>query len=213
MPFRLMRTLGEGGEVAIILAGGVPATGRVLYGVREWARRARAASPMRGAPSEVSRALRADASFARFESATASTLHLPRSSWRLVEIWLMASAAGLLPGTTLEAVASAVLGCLSVPQDRRPALLAELLRESSRETPTRRRLFRLIAGRVARRRPVVFIPIVHHVDPLGIEVREACSWEAAARGRVRVRRADAPDAAIEMDSGEFAERFVQENFA
>lgn len=213
MPFRLLRALGSGGEVGIILAGGVPATGRVLYGVREWARRARAASPMKSAPDGVARALRTDASFARFERAVSSTLHLPRSSWRLVEVWLMAAAAGLLPGETLEAAAAAVLGCLSVAQDRRPALLAELLRESSRETPTRRRLFRLIAGRVLRRRPVVFIPVVHHVDPLGVEVREACSWEAASRGRVRVRRADAPDAASEMDSGDFAESFVQENFA
>ena len=213
MPWRLLRALGSGGEVEIILAGGVPATGRVLYGVREWARRARAASPLRGAPGKVSLVLRGDGSFARFERATASTLHLPRSAWRLVEVWLMSAAAGLLPGETLEAVAAAVLACLSVPPETRPALLAELRREHSRETPTRRRLFRLIAGRVARRRPVVFIPVVHRVDPLGVEVREACSWEAAARGRVRVRRAGAPGAAVEMDPADFAERFVEENFA
>ena len=213
MPFRLLRALAEGGEVGIILAGGVPATGRIFYGVREWARRARAASPLKGAPDEVSRALRATESFLRFERALSSTLHLPRSSWRLVEIWLMSAAAGLLPDETLEAAASTVLGCLSVPPDLRPPLLAELLRESSRETPTRRRLFRLIAGRVARRRPVVFLPVVHSVDPLGVHVREGCSWELVSRGRVRVRRADAPDAAVEMDSGDFAERFVGENFA
>lgn len=217
MPWRLLRFLGEGGEAGIILAGGVPSTGRVLYGVREWARHARAASPLRGAPGEVSRALRGDESFARFERAAAATLHLPRSSWRLVEVWLMAAAAGLLPGETLEAAAAAALECLSVPRDRRRALLEELLRESSRETPTRRRLFRVIAGRVLRRRPVVFVPIVHRADPLGVEVRESCSWEApgrgSARGRVRVRRADKPDEGLEMDSGEFAERFVKENFA
>ena len=217
MPWRLLRVLGGGGEVGIVLAGGVPATGRVLYGVREWARRARVASPLRGAPDEVSRVLRGDACFARFERAMASTLHLPRSSGRLVEVWLMAAAAGLVPGETLEAAASAVLACLSVPPGLRSALLCELLKESSRETPTRRRLFRLIADRVSRRRPVVFIPIVHRVDPLGVEVREACSWQAPehgrARGRVRGRRAETPDAVIEMDSGDFAEKFVEENFA
>ena len=54
---------------------------------------------------------------------------------------------------------------------------------------------------------------MHRVDPLGVEVREACSWEADARGRVRVRRAGAPGAAVEMDPADFAERFVEENFA
>ena len=100
-----------------------------------------------------------------------------------------------------------------MPAAARGALLAELLRENSRETPTRRRLFRIIAGRVLRRRPVVFLPVVHRVDPLGVEIREARSWVGAGRGRVRARRADAPDAVQETTPEDFAGSFVEENFA
>lgn len=217
MPQRLLAALGAGGEIGLVLAGGVPATGRVLYGVREWARRARASSPRRGAPDEVSAALRGDASYARFERAMSETLRLPRSPWRLMEAWLMAAAAGLLPGETLKDAAAACLACLAVSEPERSALLAEVLREAARRTPSRRRLFSVIAGRVARRRPVVFIPVVHRESPPGVEIREACSWERGARQasgwRVGVRRADAPGVVVEMDSGDFAERFVEENFA
>jgi len=213
MPQRLLRFLREGGEVGLVLAGGIPSTGRVLYGVREWARRARVGSSRETAPEEVARALRGDESYARFERAVSKTLRLPRSSWRLVEVWLMAAAAGLLPGESLEAAAVAALACLGTPGDLRPTLLAELFREVARETPTRRRLFRLLAGRVARRRPIVFLPLVHHVDPFGVELREARSWEGLGHGRVRVRRADAPETVLEIDCENFAEKFVEENFA
>lgn len=213
MPMRFLRALGEGGEIGLVLAGGVPATGRVFYGVREWARRARADSPMRSRPGEVALALRRDASFSRFKLATAETLCLSRSSWRLVEAWLMAAAAGLLDEERLEDAAAAALECMAVPAAARGALMAELLRENRRETPTRRRLFRVIAGRVLRRRPVVFLPVAHRVDPLGVDIREARSWVGAGRGRVRARRADAPDAAQETAPEDFAVSFVEENFA
>jgi hypothetical protein len=213
MPMRLLRALAEGGEIGLVPAGGVPSTSRVLYGVRDWARAARDRSPRRGNPAEVERALRADPSFARFERALDQAgIAAPARTWRLIDAWLMLAAAGLLPDENAEAAAVAVLACLAVPAAERPGLLAELAKDLSRETPRRLRLFRLLAGRVARRRPLVMIPIVHAVEPLGVSAGEAWSWEWTGPGRVTARRADAPEAPVETTPEAFAERFIEENF-
>ncbi|MDP3543583.1 MAG: hypothetical protein Q8T11_14025 [Elusimicrobiota bacterium] len=213
MPLRLFRSLAEGREIGMVLSGGVPATGRVLYGVREWARRARAAGPLRALPAEALARLRADPSFARFEKAAADHIPLPRGPWRLLEAWLMTVAAGLLPGETSESVARVMLECLSVPEASRAALLSELAGDMARETPARRRLFRLLAGRVARRRPLILIPVVHRSEPLGVSEREAWGVTWAGPGRVRVVRAGSPGVVSEMRADELAERFTQEHFA
>lgn len=213
MPFRLLRSLAEGGEVGMVLSGGVPSTGRVLYGVREWARRARAAGPLNASPSEARRRLLIDASFVRFQAASAGNIHLPRGPWRLLEAWLMAAAAGLLPGETAESAARAALACLSVPEAARESLLAELSSDMTRETPSRRRLFRLLVGRVARRRPLVLIPVVHRTDPLGVSETEAWGVTWISRDRVRVVKANTPDRHEEMTAEQLAERFTQEHFA
>lgn len=213
MPLRLFRSLAEGREIGMVLSGGVPATGRVLYGVREWSRRARAASPLHADPARALAFLRADASFARFEKAADALFPLPRGPWRLLEAWLMTAAADLLPGETAEAVARAELSCLKVPDASRAALLAELASDMTRETPSRRRLFRLLVGRVARRRPLVLIPVVHRTEPLGVAEREAWGVTWAGTGRARVVRAGRPDQAEEMTAEELAERFTQEHFA
>jgi hypothetical protein len=213
MPLRLFRSLSEGHEIGIVLSGGIPATGRVLYGVREWSRRARAFSPLHGDPARALVRLRADAAFARFETAAAVHIPLPRGPWRLLEAWLMTAAAGLLPGETAEAAARSVLACLRVPDESRAALLAELAGDMARETPARRRLFRLLVGRVARRRPLIVIPVVHRTQPLGVDEREAWGVTWAGKDRVRVVRAGSPDRGQDMTAEELAERFTQEHFS
>jgi hypothetical protein len=213
MPFRLFRSLAEGCEVGMVLSGGVPSTGRVLYGVREWARRARAAGPLRANPVSALKRLRADPAFARFEKDASSLIPLPRGPWRLLEAWLMTAAAGMLPGETAESVARVELECLSVPEASRAALLAELSSDMARETPSRRRLFRLLVGRAARRRPLLLIPVVHRTDPLGVTETGAWGVTWIGRDRVRVVRADAPDRHEDMSAEELAERFTQEHFA
>ena len=211
MPLRLFKTLSRGGEVGMVLSGGVPSTGRVLYGVREWAARARAAGPFHKKPAEVLKRLRADPAFAKFEKAAAEQVPLPRGAWRLLEAWLMVAAADLLPGEPAEAAARAVLDALAVPEAARGALLAELSRDMTRETPSRRRLFRLLVGRTARRRPLVLLPIAHHTAPLGVTEREAWGVTWAGVGRARVVREGRPDEV--MTAEELAERFTGENFA
>ena len=213
MPFRLFRTLAEGGEVGMVLSGGIPATGLVLYGTREWARRAWCLSPMRSDPKAVLSRLRKDDVFACFESAVAPFLTLMRSPWRIIEIWLMAAAAELVPGQTAEAAACAVLSCLGVAEADRKILLEELARERTRETPIRRRLFRLLIGRVARRRPLILLPVIHRTDTLGVTEHGAWGVVWLGPGRVRVTRADSPQTSHEMTAVELAERFTTENFA
>ena len=213
MPARLLGVLAGGGEVGMVLSGGIPTTGRVLYGVREWARRVRRESPyVADAPAAQAR-LRADASFRRFERVAAEQAFMPKGIWRVFDAWLMAACAGLLPGESVEDAAVAAVSALEVPDARRPALMLDLRRDLTRETPVRRRLFRIIASRAVRRRPLVLLPIVHSVAPPGVSVREARAWEAAGPGRVRVRRADAPDVASETTPDAFADLFVEENFS
>jgi hypothetical protein len=184
--------------------------------VREWARAVRRRSPLRGRPAEVERSLRADPSFERFTRAAAAALPAaappPGRTWRLIDSWLMLAASGLLPDEKVEAAALAVLACLAVPPAERPGLLASLDRDLARETPRRVRLFRLLAGRVARRRPLVIVPIVHSVEPLGVAALEAWSWEWTGYGRVTARRAGAPQTPVETTPEDFAERFFEENF-
>ena len=187
----------------MMLSGGVPSTGRVLYGAREWARRARGLGTLEG--------LRADPAFMRF--AAAGLIDLPRGAGRSLEAWLMAAAAGLMPGETADSVARAALAALRVPEAGRATLLAELARDMTRETPSRRRLFRLFVGRVARRRPLVLLPIVHVSSPLGVIEREAWGVTRISAGRVRVTRAGTPDKSEDMTAEELSDRFTAEHFA
>ncbi len=213
MPLRLFRSLAEGGEIGMVLSGGIPATGRVLYGVREWSRRARAASPLHAEPIQALARLRSDATFARFENAAADHIPLPRGPWRLLEAWLMTVAAGLVAGETIEDAANAALAALDVPERERAALRAELENDMTRETPSRRRLFRLLVGRVARRRPLILIPVVHRTEPLGVAELQAWGLTYLGTGRVRVVFAGKPEESVEMTVEELAARFTQENFA
>ncbi|UPT74366.1 MAG: hypothetical protein M0D55_01055 [Elusimicrobiota bacterium] len=125
----------------------------------------------------------------------------------------MTASACLLPGETAETAARVELECLDVPAAARESLLAELHRDTTRETPSRRRLFRLLVGRAARRRPLLLLPIVHSSSPLGVTEREAWGIVRVGPGRVRVVRASAPERAEEMSSDELAETFVEEHFA
>lgn len=208
MPLRLLRTLSEGREVGMVLSGGIPATGHVLYGAREWARRAFSAGKIRDLSC-----LRADPVFARFEKEAAEQMPLPRGGLRLLESWLMVSASGLLPGATIESAAAAALACLKVPDEARAALLSDLASDMTRETPARRRLFRVLVGRVARRRPLLILPVVHSTAPNGVTEREAWGVTRVGTDRVRVIRAGTPDRSEEMTSSELAERFTREHFA
>ncbi|MDX6768859.1 MAG: hypothetical protein SF051_04955 [Elusimicrobiota bacterium] len=208
MPWRMLKLLGDGGEAGIVLSGGVPETGRVLYGAREWVREARAAARGLVTPAEAGERLEREPGFRAFVDGAG--VPLPEGPWRRLEGWLMAAAVGLAPGGARE-TAARVLELLRVPASARPALLTGLEFDLSRETPRRLRLFRALAGRVTRRRPLIIIPIVHSVSPLGVEVREAWSWESAGRGRVKA--GSAGEASREDAVDAHARRLVEGNFS
>jgi hypothetical protein len=209
MARRLLGALADGEEAALLLGGGVPSTARVLYGAREWVYLALEASPLRSQPAEVARRLIASADCARALAAVDPVPARPSRPWRTLEAWLMIAAAGLIDGQTATSAGAAALEILSVPEERRPALIADLTEATERETPLRRRLFRILAGQV---KSAVVIPIAHRLDPRGLKILPAWSWTSSRRGELIERRAGKTGERT-VTPDQFAESFVRENFA
>ena len=88
MAHRLLLRLGGGGEVGMVLAGGVPSTTRILYAAREWVGTVRRKSPLRVRPQEALRGLRQLSAFARFESSEPYRERLRGSATRLAEAYV-----------------------------------------------------------------------------------------------------------------------------
>jgi hypothetical protein len=230
LAWRLLRRLRAGGEVLMALAGGTPATARMLYTARGWIAAQRRASPLRGRPAEVLRRLRADAGFRRFESEGPLGTSLRRSAWRMLEAWVVSAAAGHPWGEPRSGPCAAEAGglepevradfgsaleALDLAPEQRSRAWAALEEEWPRQTPWRRRLFRFLAARVlGRGRPLLFVPVVHRGgERPGVAVREAWSWRALAGGRIRGRVLG--EAARDWDgtADAFAEDFGRENYA
>ncbi|MDD5630310.1 MAG: hypothetical protein PHU21_14695 [Elusimicrobia bacterium] len=235
LAWRLCRLLRGGGEAAMALAGGTPTTARMLYTVREWMAGQRRTSPLRGRPAEVLRRLREDEGFRRFEAEGPLGPGLRRSAWRMLEGWAVSAAAGhpwagpapepsaaetgRLEPRAREAFAAGS-SALALTREQEAAGWAALEEEWPRQTPWRRRLFRMLAGRVlARGRPVLFVPVVHRWEPRpGIVVGEAWSWRAGACGRAGAGRISgrvlgpAP-CPWQGTADEFAAEFGQANYA
>ncbi|OGR86655.1 MAG: hypothetical protein A3J74_10200 [Elusimicrobia bacterium RIFCSPHIGHO2_02_FULL_57_9] len=217
MPQRLTACLNGGGEVGMVLSGGVPATGRVLYTVREWAGRQRNSSSLRLRPLELLRRLRVYPDFAHFEKNGPHGAGL-RSVWRLMEGWLMSSVAGVFGSDAQDAgrALSQCLEALEISGGQKEKALADLNEELERQTPYRARLFNILARRVARSRPVVFLPIVHQIsgESFGIEIKPAWAWRDYNEGKVNALISSGLGR-LDWHTGpeEFAVRFVKENFA
>lgn len=209
---RLLRRLRSGGEVGLVLSGGVPQTTRVLYTTREWAAALRRRAPRRSRPGEVLQALRAHEAYRRFEADGEIVL---ASTWRRLEAWAMAAVAevsaehGKLQPEAREVLLSCA-GALGMPPAEAGAAVDELSRELARETPYRPRFFRVLASRLLRCRDVVFVPVRHTMQPLSVRLGEAWAWKAG-RGTLEALRADGRRWSGSPD--DFARLFVGENFA
>lgn len=214
---RLLRRLRAGGEVGLVLSGGVPQTTRVLYAAREWAAALRRRAPRRASPNEVLSALRAHEGYRRFEDDGQIVL---KSTWRRLEAWAMAAVAGAGEGTSsaehgqLQPEARGVLlSCaeaLGFGSAEAASAVDELAGELARETPYRPRFFRVLAARLLRCRDVVFVPVRHTMEPLGVRLGEAWAWKAG-RGTLEALRADGRR--WRGSPEDFARLFVEENFA
>lgn len=227
MPWRMLGLLGRGGEAGLALSGGVPATSRALYAVREWVAWTRRSSPLLGKPGEVLARLRGVAEFVNFESSWPHGTAL-RSAWRLMEAWGMSALSGVFTENGPAEVSCADSGKLSgeaktvfsgilkaLDSPRHKEALEDLAEELSRETPYRARLFRIFAGRLVKKgRPVVFLPVAHRLEGgLGIEVKDAWAWTGMAGGRLKVAVASETPSSWEGTVEDFARRFGQANFA
>lgn len=230
MPWRLLRELGSGRELGMVLAGGVPGTARALYALREWVGRQRRSSPWRSRPSEILRRLRGFPDYARFEAEGPHGPGLRGRPWRMIEAWAMSAVTGAFTrqdGTEescarsgrLTGEARSVLGrcleALGLDPARREAAMESLSDELSRETPYRARFLEILAGRCLKKgRPLVLLPVVHRVEGPGIELREAWAWKELSGGRLRARSAaQAADTDWEGTVEEFAVCFGKANFA
>lgn len=226
MVHRLVGLLKDGGEAGMVLAGGVPSTTRTLYAVREWTGRMRRRSPLRVAPAEVLRRLRAEPAFARFEAQGPHGVRLASSAWRLAEAFAMASLAGVFGcgGASCtetgeltkesESDLKVILRAFGLPDDAAALALTELREELVRETPYRARLFRALAARiVGRGTPAIVLPIVHKVgDTLGVEPRDAWAWLSYKDGKVKAVCSRPGSRPFEGTPEEFALLFGRENF-
>ncbi len=222
MAHRLLALLAGGGEAGLVLAGGVPSTTRILYAVREWAGRQRRKGRCKARAGQSLARLRQSPAFSAFEASGLATAHEPE---RLAEAYLMGAAAGLMSdgrmpaaaerGSLTEETARAARDCLEAfgfTPEAADSALKELAEEIARETPYRARLFQVLAGRVlARGRPLVFLPIVHHIDGgLSIEEREAWAWMSGNGSRLRAE--DASGRSFRGAPDDFAVAFGKENF-
>lgn len=207
MVHRLIGRLDAGGEVGMVLAGGVPQTTRVLYAAREWAQARRKESALRSRPAEILRRLRQDEAYRKFEAEGPCGEGLRKSAARMMEAWLMSAVAEGEGRLSQEgrAVVAACLKALDVSAD-----LAELERELARETPYRRRFFRVLAGRVRPRRPVVFIPVAHYDEDgrRGIEIKSPWAWKRGEGELERFGRGAWARGSVD----DFAMAFGEENF-
>ncbi|MBI5241765.1 MAG: hypothetical protein HY926_14930 [Elusimicrobia bacterium] len=221
LAWRLDRRLRAGGEVVMALAGGAPATARMLYTAREWIAARRRESPLRGRPAEVLRRLRTEEGFRRFEAEGLLGPGLRRSAWRMLEGWAMYAAslepssaeAGSLGPDSREVFASC-LEVLGLAPEQRARAWAALEEEWPRETPWRRRLFRHLAARVlARGRPLLFLPVAHRWgERPGVAVGEAWSWRALAGGRIVGRVLGEAPRGWSGTPDEFAAAFGRANY-
>lgn len=230
---RLLARLGRAGDVIMALSGGIPATARILYTVREWVAAQRRRSPLRGEPAQVLRGLSASLEFVRFAQDGPHGAGLRRNVWRMMEGWVMSAAAGLSwngrhsfpdkkePGARsgelepqLRAVLERCLDVLEAPGPGREAALREFSEEWVRQTPYRARLFRILAGRVlARGRPLLFLPVVHKDGGnSGIEIRDAWAWVGLGSGGVEALCSGEPLRAWQGTPEEFAAAFVRDNY-
>ncbi len=226
---RLCSALGRGGEIGMVLAGGVPTTARVLYAVREFLGELRRGRPGIAPLAAFSRLAEHSGDFAAFCRSPAVGGALRRSVWRMMEAWVMETltrTSGEEP--SLERTEKGVLGpeartaleaCaegLGFPAPEAIARAAAFEGEFARETPYRERLLRILAGRVAGSgTDILLLPLRHgpERDPAP-RFGEPCLLRREGRGAgfLVSRLLDGALDERGMTLGELARAFGRANF-
>ena len=231
---RIAACLSSGGEVAMVMAGGVPTTSRILYAAREFLIVLRRDRPIAGSagrpasPFEVLARLESTEEFQSFRRSQAATGALNKSAWRVMELWLTtlladtrgpdAAYARAERGELATNVRRALCACaaaLGYGPEETAARLAGLEEEFGRKTPYRVRFFRFLLARVvAKGTPVLLLPLVHHGSPRSPTFGEPClltGLRFGSRSSVLLRRPGAEQQ--EEDLSSFAMDFVGRNFS
>lgn len=218
---RILSLLSGGGELVMVLAGGVPPTARGYYALREAVGRLCRESPSAGEPRAVLERLSASTpSFSSFVGG--GEVGDLGSAWRLIEAWVLslamtrsgrqALAAGRLDAPASAALVAAAAALQVAPPDlvaARNALEAEL----ARETPFRERFLSLLAHRVAfAGRPVVLLPLVWgRLEAVKVAFASPVCLLPAPRGRSLVFHPSGE--AVETTAGGWVRDFVEDRFS
>lgn len=218
---RILRVLNGGGELVMVLAGGVPPTARGFYALRESVGRLCRRSPSAGDPRGVIERLSAAApSFAAFR-ADGEVGGFP-SAWRLIEAWTLSlamtrSGRKALESGRLDAPAAAALVAVAAALRVAPADLVDarnaLEAELARDTSFRERFLRVLACRVASAgRPVVLLPLAwgRH-GAVKVAFGPPLALLPAPRGRALLL--DASGKTVETGAGAWARVFVEGRFS
>ena len=170
---RISGVLRSGQELVMVLGGGVPSTGRIMYCAREFLHRLREERPgPKAAPGQVLERLeRLSEGFARFKDAGEVGKTLQRSAWRLLEAWVLSILArrGAIPEAELGALSAEALTALALcaralgwSDEEAGRVLGTFAEEFASETSPRERFFRFLGRRAAARgAPVLLLPLTH----------------------------------------------------
>ncbi|PCI40111.1 MAG: hypothetical protein COB53_01910 [Elusimicrobia bacterium] len=226
MAGRISRALGDGGDVIMVLAGGIETTARLNYALRErvgeWCRQSpRASDPgyvIDNAGSALSKWI------SRLTADNVIGQKFVKNRWRTIEMSLLYSALadggfkeakmGRLMPATRDAF-NALGAALGYDSNAIASALRDLEAEFSRETSYRSRFFRFLANSVVRSgRPIILMPLTLG-EPGRVELRwgdpvalEAVSGSVVAP-IVTVRRWDG---VTECGIDEFARGFVADGY-
>ncbi len=225
---RLLGELRAGGEIVMVLAGGVPTTARLLYAVREWVWWARLASPRRSEPARIRGELQNIPEFAGLDRERFERPLGGRSLWRQMEMRLLSIFGGLEGRGTPEScladtgrvcaaerrLLDRFLDALGFGTTSRLEAIGSLEAEAARETPFRTRFFRLLARRLLPHGPLLFLPLRHRAGvSMRIDVGEPWAWEGPADGGIAALEPGTPPRPWRGSADEFARRFVESCFA
>jgi hypothetical protein len=216
--YRLNRSLRDGGEVALVLAGGVPLTTRLLYTAREWVRRCCRESPRNADSAAIFSDLEKDSLYRNFKEKN-PTESAP-SVVRVLQGWAMAALAESDAETGQisdqdRIILQRILDILGFPKDQASRHLSSFAEEFARETPYRERLFNILAARVVGRgRPIVFVPVVHKTQGgFSVKINDAWGWKKFEHGKISSLVPSASGfEAWEGTPSDFADIFGRRNF-
>ncbi|MFH2204605.1 MAG: hypothetical protein ABIJ96_15935 [Elusimicrobiota bacterium] len=202
---RILAALAAGGEVGMVLGGGVPGTSRVFYCAREFVGRLYRERPTTEPSGRIrERLCAAAADFKRFIGSGEIGAPAMRNIRRAMEGWVLSCLvrdggldevdAGRVPPVALEALA-ACAGALGWRGEEAARRRADFIASFARETPSRERFFSVLARRVAASgTPVLILPLTYgRPDAIAMRFgepvcilgarREAAGWSVELAGK------------------------------